>query len=257
MDKIFKALSDPARRALLDLLRTQDGRTLGDLEKGLAEAGFEMTRFGVMKHLKTLAEANLVLTRKSGRFKHHYLNALPLQEALDRWIEPFRVKPLVRSMINLKTQLEEAQAMTDKPDFMIQTFIKCDPDQLWDALTNVETIAAHHFAANLAEATPEGGHRLLRADGSTMLTQKLIRADPKTRLEYTFEPNFFEGGDERPSRIVFLIALEGAGGEAVCKLTCEHYALPDGQDGVREGWARHLASLKSWLETGRPIKLAA
>ncbi|MEO1330888.1 MAG: helix-turn-helix domain-containing protein [Pseudomonadota bacterium] len=255
MDKVFKALSDPARRALLDLLRSRDGRTLGELEKGLAEAGFEMTRFGVMKHLKTLEEAGLVLTRKAGRFKHHHLNALPLQEAIDRWIEPFRVRPLVRSMIDLKTQLEEARTMSEKPDFVIQTFIKCGRDALWDALTDPERIAAHHFAANAAEATPEGGHRVLTPEGAPMLTQKLIRAEPKSRLELSFEPHWF-GPDAPASKIAFLIEEEGSGVDAVCKLTCEHYALPPGQEGVREGWARHLASLKSWLETGRPIKMA-
>ena len=81
MDAIFKALNDPARRALLDSLREQDGQSLSDLEEVLA-----MTRFGVMKHLKVLEDANLIVTRKVGRFKYHYLNAVPLQEVIDRWI---------------------------------------------------------------------------------------------------------------------------------------------------------------------------
>jgi len=84
MDAIFKALNDPARRALLDSLRAKDGQTLTELEEQL-----DMSRFGVMKHLKVLEDAHLITTRKSGRFKHHYLNALPLQEVIDHWIEPF------------------------------------------------------------------------------------------------------------------------------------------------------------------------
>jgi len=74
MDEIFKALNDPARRALLDALRMQDGQTLGELETVL-----DMTRFGVMKHLKVLETANLIIPRKVGRFKHHYLNPLPFR----------------------------------------------------------------------------------------------------------------------------------------------------------------------------------
>ena len=77
MDAIFKALNDPARRALLDSLRRRDGQTLKELEQQL-----EMTRFGVMKHLKVLEEAQLVVPRRAGRFKHHYLNAVPLQKNL-------------------------------------------------------------------------------------------------------------------------------------------------------------------------------
>ena len=79
MDTIFKALADPARRTLLDSLRTKDGQSLQDLE-----AQLDMTRFGVMKHLAVLEDAKLIVTRKEGRFKYHYLNALPLQQAIDR-----------------------------------------------------------------------------------------------------------------------------------------------------------------------------
>ena len=79
MDKFFKALNDPTRSDILDRLRAKDGQSLSDLEQGL-----EMTRFGVMKHLKVLEEAQLVLSVKKGRFKYHYLNAVPLQEAVDR-----------------------------------------------------------------------------------------------------------------------------------------------------------------------------
>ncbi len=106
MDAIFKALNDPARREILDLLRTKDGRTSGEIESGLMEAGFSMTRFGVMKHLKVLEGANLVLSRRSGRFKHHYLNAVPIQQVMDRWMEPLVSKPMTRAVLDLKSKLE-------------------------------------------------------------------------------------------------------------------------------------------------------
>ena len=106
MDAIFKALADDTRRAVLDLLRERDGRSLSEIETGLAEMGFEMTRFGVMKHLKVLEGAGLVLTHKQGRFKYHFLNAVPLQQVIDRWIEPFTQKPMAQAALALKAKLE-------------------------------------------------------------------------------------------------------------------------------------------------------
>ena len=100
MDTLFKALNDPARRAMLDSLRARDGQTLSELEQQ-----FDMSRFGVMKHLAVLEAAGLVLTRKVGRFKYHYLNALPLQEVMDRWIATF-LQPQARALTQLKQKLE-------------------------------------------------------------------------------------------------------------------------------------------------------
>ena len=83
-DRVFKALADPTRRFLLDLLFARDGRTLTELESEL-----EMTRFGVMKHLKVLKEAGLVITRRNGREKLHFLNAVPIRLIHDRWIDKY------------------------------------------------------------------------------------------------------------------------------------------------------------------------
>jgi DNA-binding transcriptional ArsR family regulator len=132
VDAVFKALSDPTRRQLLDTLRDRGGLTLTELEQGLG-----MTRFGVMKHLKVLEEANLVVTRRDGRFKYHYLNALPIQEVADRWMAPY-AKPLARFALNLKNALESEPPMADKPDFVVSTYIRTTPDRLWEALTNPE-----------------------------------------------------------------------------------------------------------------------
>ena len=83
MDEIYKAINDPTRRALLDALRIEDGQSLTQLE-----ARLEMTRFGVMRHLNVLEAANLVTSRKSGRFKYHYLNVQPLREVVETWLTP-------------------------------------------------------------------------------------------------------------------------------------------------------------------------
>jgi DNA-binding transcriptional ArsR family regulator len=100
-DLVFKALADSTRRFLLDLLFTRDGRTLTELESGL-----EMTRFGVMKHLRVLEEAGLVVTRKSGREKLHFLNPVPIRLIHDRWIDKYTARQ-VSALADLKAQLEE------------------------------------------------------------------------------------------------------------------------------------------------------
>ena len=100
-DLVFKALADPTRRHLLDRLFERDGRTLTDLESDL-----EMTRFGVMKHLKVLEEASLVVTRRSGREKLHFLNPVPIRLVHDRWIDKY-TEHRVSALAELKTELEE------------------------------------------------------------------------------------------------------------------------------------------------------
>jgi DNA-binding transcriptional ArsR family regulator len=99
-DLVFKALADPSRRHLLDLLFQRDGRTLTELD-----AELEMTRFGVMKHLKVLEEAGLVVTRREGREKLHYLNPVPIRLIHDRWIDKYTERH-VSALAHLKDELE-------------------------------------------------------------------------------------------------------------------------------------------------------
>ena len=101
MDEIFRALADPTRRSLLDELFREDGQTLSALEDG-----FSMTRFGVMKHLKQLEEAGLVVTRRRGREKLHYLNPVPIRLVHDRWIDKYTERR-VSALVDLKNELEE------------------------------------------------------------------------------------------------------------------------------------------------------
>ena len=245
MDTIFKALNDPVRRAILDALREKDGQTLQELE-----ARFDMTRFGVMKHLKVLEDATLVVPRRQGRFKHHHLNALPLQEVIDRWIEPLLAKPAARHLIDLKTRLERTETMTEtKPEFVMQTFINCTRDVLWDALRDAEAVPHYHFIAARAE---RDGSTLtyFHANGQPMLVCQEVALDPKQRLEMSFLPQ----GDPnvKPSRVVMKIDEEGTS----CRLTIEHFNLTYGPDGVANGWSRMVSGLKTWLETGQDTHFA-
>ena len=100
-DHVFKALADPTRRLLLDRLYERDGRTLTELESQI-----EMTRFGVMKHLLVLENAGLVVTRRSGREKLHFLNPVPIRLIHDRWIDKYTERH-VSALANLKHELEE------------------------------------------------------------------------------------------------------------------------------------------------------
>jgi DNA-binding transcriptional ArsR family regulator len=102
-DAVFKALADPTRRHLLDRLFERDGRALTELESELA-----MTRFGVMKHLRVLEDAGLLVTRRQGRQKLHYLNPVPIRLIHDRWIDKYTERR-VSALSDLKTKLEESR----------------------------------------------------------------------------------------------------------------------------------------------------
>jgi DNA-binding transcriptional ArsR family regulator len=109
-DLVFRALADPTRRFLLDLLFARDGRTLGELDGEL-----EMTRFGVMKHLRVLEEAGLVVTRKAGREKLHFLNPVPIRLVHDRWIDKYTERQ-VSALADLKAELEKPDQERDTND---------------------------------------------------------------------------------------------------------------------------------------------
>jgi uncharacterized protein YndB with AHSA1/START domain/DNA-binding transcriptional ArsR family regulator len=249
MEAILKALGDKTRRALLDKLRSRDGQTLTELESSLG-----MSRFGVMKHLKILEAADLVLTYKSGRFKYHYLNAAPLQQVVDRWIEPLTRQPATRALIDLKSQLEgtemtELEAIT-KPDFMLETYIAATPERVWEALTSAELSRQYYIsgAAFHGDLTPGSSYEYLTPDGKVMLSGEIIAVDRIKRLEMTFLPGW--GANPKASRNVF--EIEAAGDQT--KLTILHFDIPPGNDGVKQGWAKIALALKTLLETGEAMK---
>ena len=101
MDAVFKAISDPSRRSLMDRLVEDDGQTLSELAATLPQ----MTRFGVMNHLQVLEDAGLVTTRKVGRSKHHYMNPVPIQEIQRRWIGKYAALTVNR-IVDIKSETE-------------------------------------------------------------------------------------------------------------------------------------------------------
>src|SRR5919202_344047 len=126
MDEVFRALADPTRRSLLDELFAEDGQTLSALEGRLP-----MTRFGVMKHLKVLEEANLVVTKRRGREKLHFLNPVPIRLVHDRWVSKY-AEPWAAALSGLKHDLEEERTM----EKVFEIYIKTTPERLWEAITS-------------------------------------------------------------------------------------------------------------------------
>ena len=121
---MFKALADPTRRRLLDELFREDGQTLGALEER-----FSMTRIGVMKHLKHLEEAGLVVTKRRGREKLHFLNPIPIRLVHDRWVGKY-TEPWAAALGGLKTELENPM------EKVFEIYIRTTPERLWDAITD-------------------------------------------------------------------------------------------------------------------------
>src|SRR5271157_4628807 len=134
MEKVFRALADPTRRRLLDALFKADGQTLSALEERLT-----MTRFGVMKHLKLLEAAGLVVTKRRGREKLHFLNAVPIRLVHDRWVSKY-AEPWAATLSQLKDDIEE-----NTMEKVYEIYIKTTPDELWDAITNSEMRRRYQF----------------------------------------------------------------------------------------------------------------
>ena len=246
MDAVFKALSDPTRRQLLDTLRDRGGLTLTQLEDGL-----KMTRFGVMKHLRVLEAANLVVTKRDGRFKHHYLNALPLQEVADRWMASYAAaKPLARMVLNLKNALEETLPMADRPDFVFETYIRTTPKALWEALTTAEMTRQYYYGSDVhADLKPGGRFYYSGPDGQLNLDGEVIEVVPERKLVTSFKATWAPDGET--TRIMFEIEPLGE----ACKLSVTHYDYEKSKAGVESGWPIIVAGLKTLLETGRPLVL--
>src|SRR6476659_8423082 len=132
-DQVFRALADPTRRLLLDRLFERDGRTLTELESEL-----EMTRFGVMKHLRVLEDAGLVATRRRGREKLHFLNPVPIRLVHDRWVSKY-AEHWAATLSDLKTRLETTM------EKVFEIYIKTTPERLWEAITDPDLRAMYSF----------------------------------------------------------------------------------------------------------------
>ncbi len=225
MDEVFRALADPTRRSLLDELFREDGQTLG----ALAER-FSMTRFGVMKHLKQLEEAGLVITRRRGREKLHFLNPIPIRLVHDRWVSKY-AEPWAAALSELKQELEKPM------EKIFEIYIRTTPERLWQAITDPGIRSKYQFGTQVSSDWTPGAHLEMSHPGApgllgvhTMvaLWSDEVKSEGASRVSWDIEPV----GDS-------------------CRLIVTHDQLrEDANSQIYGGWPMILSGLKTWLETG-------
>jgi len=238
MDEVFKALADPTRRELLDELYRADGQTLSALGER-----FAMTRFGVMKHLRQLEEAGLVVTRRRGREKLHFLNPVPIRLIHDRWVSKY-AEPWTAALSEIKQKLERPM------EKIFEIYIRTTPERLWEAITDPEIRSKYNFGAGVrSDWTPgarlEMGHP---AASDPLADGEVLEGDPPRRLVHTMTALWSdEVKSEGPSRVTWEIEQVADS----CRLVVTHDQLREGaNDQLYGGWPMVLSGLKTWLESG-------
>jgi uncharacterized protein YndB with AHSA1/START domain/DNA-binding transcriptional ArsR family regulator len=237
MDAVFKALADPTRRRLLDQLFKKDGQTLSALERRLP-----MTRFGVMKHLRILEKARLVVTKRRGREKLHFLNPVPIRLVHDRWVSKY-AEPWAAALSDLKHKLEDTTMVK-----VFEIYIKTTPERLWKALTDPEMRRKYTFGAVVTSDWTRGSRYEGVGMGTPIFEGENLEVDPPRRLVQTFRALWGEDvKSEGTSRVTYEIEPIGDS----CRLTVTHDQLREGANNqLFGGWPMVLSGLKTLLETG-------
>jgi uncharacterized protein YndB with AHSA1/START domain/biotin operon repressor len=238
VDIVFKALADPTRRALLDALFRDDGQSLKALE-----ARFEMSRIAVSKHLGLLEAAGLVVTKRRGREKLHFLNPVPIREVHDRWVSKY-TEVWAAGLVDLKSDLEQSM------EKVFEIYIKTSPERLWEAITDPQIRAKYNFGAHQVTDWAEGGRYEMKHPGANGLLGEGVNleVDPPSRLVQTMVALWSdEAKAEGTSRVTWEIEPVGDS----CRLTVTHDQLREGANPeLYGGWPMILSGLKTWLETG-------
>ncbi|GAA1596085.1 MULTISPECIES: ArsR/SmtB family transcription factor [Kribbella] len=255
-DEVFRALADPSRRRLLDLLNVRNGQTLRELC-----AELDMARQSVSKHLAVLESANLITTVWRGREKLHHLNAEPINAIADRWIHQYD-RRRVQLLADLKTSLE-----TTVNDFVYTTYIRTTPERLWQALTDPKFTEQYWGLSH--ETDWKAGSEMIWHQGDVTIAgpgQVVVEHTPYTRLTYAwhhitreFADSVGLSGDvyEATSREPLSTAsfeLEPVDGQV--KLTVVHSGFgPDSviRTMIETGWPRVFADLKSVVESSAAL----
>ncbi|HEY7466654.1 MAG TPA: SRPBCC domain-containing protein [Dehalococcoidia bacterium] len=238
-DRVFRALADPTRRLLLDQLFERDGRTLTEMVSLL-----EMTRFGVMKHLRALEDAGLVVTRRRGREKLHFLNPVPIRLVHDRWVSKY-AEPWAATLSGLKQELEERTM-----EKVFEIYIKTTPERLWQAITDPEMRRKYNFGvavdSDWQPGSPYQGNSPMAP--APIFEGEVLEVDPPRRLVQTFRALWGEDvKSEGTSRVTWEIEPVGDS----CRVLVTHDQLREGaNDQLYGGWMMVLSGLKTLLETG-------
>lgn len=242
MDDVFRALADPTRRSLLDELFERDGQTLTELGLRLP-----MTRFGVMKHLRVLEEARLVVTRRRGREKLHFLNTVPIRLVHDRWVSKY-AEPWAATLSNLKHGLE-GRTM----EKVFEIYIKTTPERLWEAITDPALRAKYNFGASITSDWAPGSRFEMSAGGGTVRLGEgeILEVDPPWRLVQSMVALWSDDvKSEGTSRVTWEVEQIADS----CRLTVTHDQLREGaNEELYGGWPMVLSGLKTLLETGETL----
>ncbi len=241
MEAVFKALADQTRRELLDELFREDGQSLNSLQQG-----FEMTRIGVAKHLHLLEEAGLVVTKRRGREKLHFLNPITIRLLHDRWISKY-TEGWAAGLADLKRDLE------DNMEKVFEIYIRTTPERLWEAITDPEIRAKYNFGARVeSDWTPGSPFTMGSPAAGALLGEGInIEVDPPHRLVQSMVALWDDDvRSEGTSRVTWEIEPVGDS----CRLVVTHDELRDGANSqLYGGWPMILSGLKTWLETGQKL----
>ena len=243
MDEVFHALADPNRRRLLDRLNEHGGQNLRELC-----AGLDMARQSVSKHLAVLEAANLVTTVWRGREKLHYLNASPINDIAERWINAFD-RERVEALADLKRALEDTSLQTS--EFVYTTYIRTTAERLWQALTDPVFTRRYWRGITFTSDWTVGSPLTVERDGVPLgdPPQVVLESEPYRRLSYTWHATV---ASEPRSRVTFDIEPHGQ----MVKLTVIHGDFEPGSPvlaRISDGWPRVLSNLKTLLETGETV----
>lgn len=252
MDAVFRALGDPGRRRLLDALYLRDGQSLGEL----CAAHPAVSRFAVMKHLGRLEAAGLIVARKVGREKLHYLNPVPIRLLHDRWIHKYAV-PWAAAMADLKQTLEQETPIVTRPTHVYEVYIRTTPERLWEALTSGALSRGYYYGSIVKSDWQPGSPFVYRTpEGVPQIEGTVLEAEPPRRLVTTFSMRFDpEAAQDRPSRVTWEIEPLGQ----TCRLVLVHDDFEGETPTYRitgSGWSPILSGLKTLLETGEPLVIA-
>ena len=240
VDDVFKALADPTRRELLDELYREDGQTLSALEDR-----FEMSRFGVMKHLKVLEEAGLVVTRKRGREKLHFLNAVPIRLVHDRWVSKY-AEPWVAGLSDLKHELERTM------EKVYEIYIRTTPERLWQAITTPEERTKYTFGNRVDSEWAVGSDIVMTnpAAPGPLGDGEILEIDPPRKLVQTLRALW---SDDVKAQGFTTVTWEIEQVQDSCCLTVTHLLPEDAHPEIYGGWPMILSGLKTWIETGEVL----
>lgn len=253
-EAVFKALADPSRRTLLDRLFERDGQTLGELVGALPQ----MTRIAVMKHLRILEGAGLVVSHRSGRHRLHYLNPVPIRRIHERWLDKFRAGS-ADLLISLQSYVEDPAMTTDadgadRPSLVSQIYIRATPEQIWRAITESEFTVRYYYGSTVESTWQPGAPYRYLIDGDEAIVGTVIEADPPHRLVQTFDARWDdEVRPDAPSRLTWELEEAGPG---VTKVTTIHDGAATRTKTLEQaagGMPFILSALKTLLETDAPL----